>query len=191
MSHVERGEMAGGGRGRAGIGSRGFVDKKNAVTYTLVAAPAESTGDGSGRVFMRTDSNTHLQSPLDDDEIPSHHPVDPHSSLSDARREEIRSLGLPDDGYDYLQHVKHVSGGLDPGSTIIDSSKPVSHTLPHDAKAYDARNALTSAEASALPPRQPSDVVDSSVCAFLLVVSLCLWGLCRCLQACSCCNFVD
>jgi protein LTV1 len=148
------------------MGSNGgvhrFIDKRNAVTYTLVASATGDSGDGSGRVFLRTDHNDHLPSPLTDDEQPEVHPADPSSALPPSRRQELRELGLPDDGYDYLQHIKSCSSQPQPGVTQLDSPLPVSASLPPDSKAYDARSALTSAEASALPP-QPDSTVASSV----------------------------
>ncbi|KAM7515249.1 hypothetical protein LguiA_004832 [Lonicera macranthoides] len=57
-------------------------------------------------------------------------------SLPDHIRKEILELGFPDDGYNYLSHLREIkkSGG---GSAYYENSK-ANLDLPSDVKAYDA-----------------------------------------------------
>ncbi|XP_043689171.1 protein LTV1 homolog isoform X3 [Telopea speciosissima] len=57
--------------------------------------------------------------------------------LPDHTRREILELGLPDDGYNYLNHLREIknTGG---GSAFYHNSKAKLDQLPLDVKAYDA-----------------------------------------------------
>ncbi|XP_052201589.1 uncharacterized protein LOC127807623 [Diospyros lotus] len=57
--------------------------------------------------------------------------------LPDHIRREILELGFPDDGYNYLIHLRDIknTGG---GSTFFQNSKAKLDQLPRDVKAYDA-----------------------------------------------------
>lgn len=57
--------------------------------------------------------------------------------LSDHVRREILELGFPDDGYNYLTHLREIknTGG---GSAFYHNSKAKLDQLPLDVKAYDA-----------------------------------------------------
>ncbi|XP_071710737.1 uncharacterized protein [Rutidosis leptorrhynchoides] len=59
------------------------------------------------------------------------------SSLPDHLRREILELGFPDDGYNYLSHLREirVAGG---GSSFYQNPKARLDQLPRDIKAYDA-----------------------------------------------------
>ncbi|CAI9262362.1 unnamed protein product [Lactuca saligna] len=59
------------------------------------------------------------------------------SSLPDHVRREILELGFPDDGYNYLSHLRDIkdTGG---GSAYYQNPKAVLDQLPRDVKAYDA-----------------------------------------------------
>ncbi|XP_073141609.1 uncharacterized protein [Henckelia pumila] len=59
------------------------------------------------------------------------------AALPDHVRKEILELGFPDDGYDYLIHLREIKnrGG---GSTYYDNPKASSTQLPRDVKAYDS-----------------------------------------------------
>ncbi|KAI3726786.1 hypothetical protein L1987_66592 [Smallanthus sonchifolius] len=59
------------------------------------------------------------------------------SSLPDHVRREIVELGFPDDGYNYLSHLREIriSGG---GSSFYQNPKARLDQLPRDVKAYDA-----------------------------------------------------
>ena len=63
------------------------------------------------------------------------------NTLPHERRMEILALGFPDDGYDYLQHLKAI-GGADGdsnagGNVFIASSRPRVREVEHDERAYD------------------------------------------------------
>nr|GMC47871.1 protein LTV1 homolog [Ipomoea batatas] len=57
--------------------------------------------------------------------------------LPDHVRKEILELGFPDDGYNYLMHLREIknTGG---GSAYYDNPKAELNQVPHDVKAYDA-----------------------------------------------------
>lgn len=59
------------------------------------------------------------------------------SSLPDHVRREILELGFPDDGYNYLSHLREIrnAGG---GSSFYQNPKARLDQLPRDVKAYDA-----------------------------------------------------
>ncbi|XP_057982858.1 uncharacterized protein LOC131167863 [Malania oleifera] len=61
----------------------------------------------------------------------------PRPGLPDHVRREILELGFPDDGYNYLVHMREIknTGG---GSAFYHNSKAKLDQLPHDVKAYDA-----------------------------------------------------
>ncbi|GLJ18446.1 hypothetical protein SUGI_0327200 [Cryptomeria japonica] len=71
--------------------------------------------------------------------IPNPYSVEEERSgpLPDHIRREILELGLPDDGYNYLLHMREIraSGG---GSSFVPNSKADLSSLPADVKAYDA-----------------------------------------------------
>ncbi|KAF3782401.1 LTV1-like protein [Nymphaea thermarum] len=71
--------------------------------------------------------------------------------LREEVRKEILELGFPDDGYNYLVHLKEIrhAGG---GSTFFPNSKARLDRLPSDVKAYDA---------SKLPMQPESAHIDS------------------------------
>lgn len=67
-------------------------------------------------------------------------PLPPRSGvqpLPDHIRREILELGFPDDGYNYLSHLREIknTGG---GSAYYHNSKANLEQLPNDVKAYDA-----------------------------------------------------
>lgn len=80
------------------------------------------------------------------DKYKSTHPI-PHGSnngqgqgpLPDHIRKEIIELGFPDDGYNYLMHMREIraSGG---GSAFVPCRKPRLESIRPDVKAYDASN---------------------------------------------------
>ncbi|GAB2268131.1 hypothetical protein Dimus_003110 [Dionaea muscipula] len=80
---------------------------------------------------------------VDDDEVgfigqaQTHSPANPAGGLPDHIRREILELGFPDDGYNYLFHLREIrnSGG---GSFYYQNPKANLEQLPLDVKAYDA-----------------------------------------------------
>ncbi|KVI06501.1 protein LTV1 homolog [Cynara cardunculus var. scolymus] len=59
------------------------------------------------------------------------------SSLPDHVRREILELGFPDDGYNYLFHLREIRNGGG-GSSFYQNPKVRLDQLPRDVKAYDA-----------------------------------------------------
>eukprot|EP00877_Chromochloris_zofingiensis_P001835 jgi/Chrzof1/11652/Cz06g03220.t1 len=90
---------------------KAFIDKRKAVTYSLVhrAAEYDDDSDEAERVLV----------PNDELKVPAGPPADPSQlyrhffgdeedaePLSDARKRELLEYGFPDDGYDYLKHCR-------------------------------------------------------------------------------------
>ncbi|KAF8405322.1 hypothetical protein HHK36_010226 [Tetracentron sinense] len=73
----------------------------------------------------------------DEDEAPRNQIWTPAAPLPDPVRREILELGLPDDGYNYLAHLREIknTGG---GSAYYHNSKAKLEQVPLDVKAYDA-----------------------------------------------------
>ncbi|KAJ6953556.1 protein LTV1-like [Populus alba x Populus x berolinensis] len=57
--------------------------------------------------------------------------------LPEDVRREILELGFPDDGYNYLLHLRDIKSNVN-GSGYYQNPKAKLHQLPHDIKAYDA-----------------------------------------------------
>ncbi|CAL0303461.1 unnamed protein product [Lupinus luteus] len=135
------------------MGKKKFIDKKNSITYQLIARDSsdpyfDPDTPGSDRVFVRVDNNPVSDSIFDDapddedyaaadDVIQRHVAVDKAATLPDEVRKEILELGFPDDGYNYLTHLREIknAGG---GSSFHHNPKFRFHDVPHDVKAYDA-----------------------------------------------------
>lgn len=103
-----------------------FIDKKKSTTYSLIYRSqddAQADPEGSDRILQPTDS---VGVPdVQTEQVgrwPPGHPLAwlqaerANRVTDDARRREIVSLGLPDDGYDYMKHLRIVGG---PGSTSL------------------------------------------------------------------------
>jgi protein LTV1 len=137
---------------------KGFIDKKRSATYTLVARDSASSSNplSTDRVFVRTDNHHDYSVPgfLNSDE--EQYNRDEESSIfadavedaeggacyaekgsgsglpEDARR-EILELGLPDDGYNYLIHLREIrnEGG---GYAYYQNPRARFDLLPLDVK---------------------------------------------------------
>ena len=144
------------------MGKKKFIDRKNSATFQLfardssscqpaAASPAAADGDC---VFVRIDNNTHYAAPTSfpEEEEPDDHSIfadaledaeeektrtSRGTSLPDNVRTEILELGLPDDGYNYLLHLREIrkSGA---GSNYYENSKSKLDSVPLDVRAYDA-----------------------------------------------------
>ncbi|KAJ4763110.1 Protein LTV1 [Rhynchospora pubera] len=148
---------------------KSFIDKKRSATFTLVARDSASSSDplSSNRVFVRTDNHYDYSVPgfLDSDE--EQYNRDGESSIfadaveeSGARyagrsngsglpeevRKEILELGLPDDGYNYLMHLREIrnQGG---GSAYYENPRARFDLVPLDVKAYDASRVRLNSDA--------------------------------------------
>lgn len=85
-----------------------FIDKKSATTYSLLyddtdeageEASANESGQGARSGSGRPDHSATIAQLQGRDEAPV-------LQLPEVRRREIVDLGFPDDGYDYLKHLK-------------------------------------------------------------------------------------
>ena len=85
-----------------------FIDKKNAKTYSLLYGDNEVDPVAPEARRPNTTGNEQTGRPLD---FLQFAPEDVSYDLPDSKRKEIVELGLPDDGYDYLQHL------VDPAAT--------------------------------------------------------------------------
>lgn len=134
-----------------------FIDKKKAATFQLLARDScdpifDETIPGNDRVFVRVDNNPYSINTLDDDYDESNSifadaPDDNDdggicrpagtAALPECIRKEILELGFPDDGYNYLTHLREIknTGG---GSAFYENPKSRLYQLPHDVKAYDS-----------------------------------------------------
>uniref|UniRef100_A0A2P2KAF2 Protein LTV1 homolog n=2 Tax=Rhizophora mucronata TaxID=61149 RepID=A0A2P2KAF2_RHIMU len=143
-----------------------FVDKKKSATFQLMARdssdPICDGTAGSDRVFVRVDNNPFSfadgnPASFDDDQnsifadaaddidgedevghrLLSKFGGAKEASLPEHVRREILELGFPDDGYNYLVHLREIknTGG---GSAYIHNPRARLDLLPSDVKAYDA-----------------------------------------------------
>jgi len=93
-----------------------FIDKKSAQTYNLIYSNAE---DGQPERTLATNNigvgrpvSTADKIPPSTSRYPPGHPlawleqIEPQPPISEARRKELIELGFPDDGYDYLSHLR-------------------------------------------------------------------------------------
>ncbi|XP_050367086.1 uncharacterized protein LOC126785436 [Argentina anserina] len=137
------------------MGKKKFIDKKKSSTFQLIARdssdPNYDDSPGGDRVFVQvsgrpTDDSDSIFADAPDDEEGDHyynHRAFGTSSaaapqpLPEKLRKEILDLGFPDDGYNYLNHLREIknTGG---GSAYYSNPKAKPEQLPHDVKAYDA-----------------------------------------------------
>lgn len=103
-----------------------------------IFADAEEEEAEEGKKLYLEENDTNV-SERNSFSIPSPYDVENEGSgpLPDHIRREIIELGLPDDGYNYLLHMREIraSGG---GSSFVPNSKADLSSLPADVKAYDA-----------------------------------------------------
>ncbi|KAM3364476.1 hypothetical protein ACQJBY_014683 [Aegilops geniculata] len=141
------------GRGRGGRNRK----PRNSATFRL--CPRPGAADPSDRVLVRVDGNPYRVPGLDDDDdcycaFPSaaagYDGAEPSSSpsgaaLPDHVRRAILELGLPDDGYNYLAHIREIrpsyssTGGGGSSAVFLPIRRAARCGLPLSVKAYDAR----------------------------------------------------
>lgn len=144
-----------------GRNTKKFIDKKKAATFQLMSRdstdPEFSDTPGSDRVFVRVDSNPYSVDSFkpegDADSIfadaPEHCDSGEgatqgaglaessvsagHGTLPENVRKEILELGFPDDGYNYLLHMREIrnTGG---GSAFYENPKTRLDLVPKDVK---------------------------------------------------------
>eukprot|EP00884_Botryococcus_braunii_P023517 jgi/Botrbrau1/984/Bobra.114_1s0024.1 len=149
-----------------------FIDKKRATTYNLVFRSAEDDVDaGPARELIAASKNIGVGRP-DPEAVaaagrarsaryPVGHPLSfleelESTPISEERRQELIELGFPDDGYDYLKHLRTLGvgrAGLEAqqgsGSPVEEGNwagpsifVPALHVEPplEDIKYFDARH---------------------------------------------------
>ena len=96
-----------------------FIDKKSATTFHVVyrsAADAEANPNGGDYDVVSDMELLHMRNEAAD-KATSSHPLDwlrikeSDYVKDDAQRTEILELGLSDDGYNYLQHLRVLNAG--------------------------------------------------------------------------------
>ncbi|XP_062019268.1 uncharacterized protein LOC133735854 [Rosa rugosa] len=130
-----------------------FIDKKKSSTFQLVARdssdPNYDDSPGGDRVFIQVsgrpnDDPDSIFADAPEDEEGDHYYDQAFGNseaaaqpLPEKLRKEILDLGFPDDGYNYLNHLREIknTGG---GSAYYSNPKAKLEQLPHDVKAYDA-----------------------------------------------------
>ncbi len=95
------------------VKKKSWIDKKKAVRYTLVYRSTEDHDDEPLREFVETDklgtADDATPSTSTRGRYPPGHPLaflNEQEPLTEERRREIIALGFPDDGYDYLKHLR-------------------------------------------------------------------------------------
>ncbi|KAL3156668.1 Protein ltv1 [Trebouxia sp. C0009 RCD-2024] len=141
--------------------SKAFIDRKQAASYNLVYRNADAGQETSDRQWIesskgvgvgRPDSEAVQQQANEKPQMP-YIPrwfQDEVDDISEDRRKELIELGFPDDGYDYLKHLRVLGKGqaslegpegrpdFDAGpSTFVAALK--TEKPEEDRKAFDAR----------------------------------------------------
>ncbi|CAM0906928.1 unnamed protein product [Alopecurus aequalis] len=135
---------------------------RNSATFRL--CPRPGAADASDRVLVRVDGNPYYLPGFAAGEDEGYDGAVPSSSsddydgdltrtysaagaLPDHVRREILDLGLPDDGYNYLAHIREfrpsfssTGGGGSSAAFIPSRRRPARSGLPLSVKAYDARS---------------------------------------------------
>ena len=136
-----------------------FVDKKKSTTYNVIyreAAQEDETaeerewvekekGVGVGRPDMDLLEERHHQESLQGRRYPPGHPLswleeeEGQEALSEDRRKQNLDLGFPDDGYDYLKHLRVLGKGRGEGlSTAEGPSAPAAANPPAAGELFQA-----------------------------------------------------
>jgi protein LTV1 len=123
-----------GGRGGGGRKPRNFA------TFRLF--PRDGAADPNDRVFVRVDNNDYTVPGFADEDPSLSDPTAEtghlHSSangpLPEHVRREILELGLPDDGYNYLSHLRELRPSAAAASSFVPNSTARPEPLPLDVK---------------------------------------------------------
>ncbi|BFG17708.1 hypothetical protein CerSpe_039820 [Prunus speciosa] len=121
---------------------RVFIRVDNSSYPVDALFPEDNPHDASGAGGYDDDPNSiFADAPEDDGGGQDYGQVSGYSAapsapqpLPDHVRREILELGFPDDGYNYLLHMREIRST----STVYHNSKAKLDQLPHDVKAYDA-----------------------------------------------------
>ncbi|DBA99090.1 hypothetical protein WJX77_009113 [Trebouxia sp. C0004] len=141
--------------------SRPYIDRKQAASYSLVYRNAEAGQETSDRQWIESSKGVGVGRPdaeavLQQADTAPRAPYIPRwfqdevDDISEDRRKEVIELGFPDDGYDYLKHMRvlgkgqaslegaeaHVDAEVGPSTFVsaLNTEKP-----GEDRKAFDAR----------------------------------------------------
>ncbi|WVZ66804.1 hypothetical protein U9M48_015974 [Paspalum notatum var. saurae] len=155
---------------------------RNFATFRL--CPRPGAADASDRVFVRVDDNSYSVPGFADDEGPSSGTAvggngepsadDGEGALPEHVRREILELGLPDDGYDYLAHLRELRpslsrfGGGGSSAVFLPSRRPARSGLPADVKAYDLSGASAGCgEVAVVAASRAEEAIDLDVAKLL------------------------
>ncbi|CAN6168943.1 unnamed protein product [Urochloa humidicola] len=161
---------------------------RNFATFRL--CPRPGAADASDRVFVRVDDYPYSvpgfaddgdgSGPSSsaavgaDDEPSSNSADDGGGALPEHVRREILELGLPDDGYDYLPHLRELrpslssTGGGGSSAVFLPSRRrPARSGLPVDVKAYDLSRAPVGSGEAAVATRRVEEAIDLDVAKLL------------------------
>ncbi|XP_062211385.1 uncharacterized protein LOC133912584 [Phragmites australis] len=125
--------------GRGGGGGR---KPRNFATFRLF--PRAGAADPNDRVFVRIDNNAYSvpgfadEDPFDPSADADHLSSCASGPLPEQVRCEILELGLPDDGYNYLSHLRELRPSAAAAVSFVPSITARPEPLPLDVKAYDA-----------------------------------------------------
>lgn len=96
-----------------------FIDRKQAESYSLVYRNAEAGAETSDRQWIESSKGVGVGRPDADAVQEQGGPArqaawwfqDEVDEISEDRRKELIELGFPDDGYDYLKHLRVLGKG--------------------------------------------------------------------------------
>jgi protein LTV1 len=126
------------------MGKKKFIDKKKSATFQLLARDSSDANyddsPGGDRVFVRIDNNlaSVFADALEDndegnDDLLCENSAPEANGLPEQLRKEILELGFPDDGYNYLLHLRDIKNA-GAGSAFYDNPKARLDQLPRDVK---------------------------------------------------------
>lgn len=92
-----------------------FIDRRKATVFRVMHREADSDG-GKGEYELVSEEQIAAGLASAQASLPSRHPLaaifgeysSEHEVQNDEQRREILELGMPDDGYNYLQHLRAV-----------------------------------------------------------------------------------
>ncbi|CAL5222515.1 g4890 [Coccomyxa viridis] len=83
-----------------------FIDKKSATTYSLLYNDTEEAGEDASAARNIEHVSAKVDHAAVIAQLQGRQQEGPVLQLPEERRRELVSLGFPDDGYDYLKHLK-------------------------------------------------------------------------------------
>ena len=109
--------------------AKAFIDRKQAESYSLVYRNAEAGAETSDRQWIESSKGVGVGRPdadaVQDQGGPARQTPwwfqDEVDDISEERRKELIELGFPDDGYDYLKHLRVLGKGQASLEGIADS----------------------------------------------------------------------